>query len=180
MADMYTAKDGLYRPGAESSLIDNGEYIEGFDYDMDGQQRVGLPDCGADEYSEEAVKYAPLDIYTAGPTNKWWIYVMYNGYDDAGMDSGTELDVEDGKITASRTIETFQNEASPVSKTVILAEYDGKRLLNMTSQTQNIYKLGTYKYSLSLDYNKEHTYKAFFWNTSGEAYIPLERETSFK
>lgn len=175
-ANVTKTDDGLYRPSADSFLIDKGEDIEGMVYDMDGQQRIGKPDCGADEYSDEAIKYKPLDIYTVCPENKWWINVCHNGY----VDTGTTFEIVNGKITASRTIVTFEAESTPLSKTIIFAEYDGNKLIEMAKQTKTIKEIGTYDYSLSLDYVEGHTYKAFLWDMSEGKYISFERATQYK
>ena len=168
--------DGLYRPAVDSSLINSGEEIENLYYDMDGQKRDSLPDCGADEYSEEEIKYKPLDMYSAGSEAKWWIYVMRNGYDENGVDTGTEFSVTDDKITASRMIEPFKEAQPPVEKTLILAEYDGNKLVDIAIQTRNICKPGIYGYSLSLNYDGEHIYKAFLWDNAR----PVETVTEYK
>ena len=177
LADMVLSGE-LYRPGPESSLINNSDYIEGFEYDMDGQKRIGKPDCGADEYSEEAIKYVPLNI--AGPTDKWWQCVMYNGYDESGIDTGIEFKTENGRITASRTVEPFKTGSASVNKTIIFAEYDGDRLVEMVTQAKNIYEPDIYDYSVSLDYTEGHTYKAFWWDMSEGKCIPLETVKQYR
>lgn len=179
-ANMILSDDGLYRPGPESSLINAGEYIDDFYYDMDGQSRSGKPDCGADEYLNDEIRFKPLDISTAASKNKWWLQVLYNGYDESGRDTGIKFEIADGKIIASRTIETFKTELTPLSKTIIFAEYDGNKLVKMATQTKNIYAIDTYGYSVSLDYDEKHTYKAFLWDMSEGRYISYERATQYK
>ena len=93
------------------------------------------------------MKYKPLDRNTAGPTDKWWLYVMYNGYDENGFDTGTELEHVGDKITASRTISPFKTQAETLNRAVILAEYDENKLVNMAIETKDIYSPGVYSYN---------------------------------
>lgn len=69
VADPELSKqDTLYRIGADSPAVDAG--TGGYEFvtdDMDGQDRSGSPDVGADEYSTADVTRTPLTAADVGP-----------------------------------------------------------------------------------------------------------------
>ena len=64
----WTLQDGLYRASKGSPLVDaaQGAYPE-IALDMDGQERTGVKDIGADELSSEPVRRRPLTRADVGP-----------------------------------------------------------------------------------------------------------------
>jgi methionine-rich copper-binding protein CopC len=78
--DLGLTRNGwLFRPSAESVVVDYGapyNDLPNFE-DMDGQSRIGNPDAGADEISNEAILHKPLTIFDVGPEDKWWVPADY-------------------------------------------------------------------------------------------------------
>ncbi|MCL4144108.1 UNVERIFIED_CONTAM: hypothetical protein GTU68_054324, partial [Idotea baltica] len=59
--------NGLWRPGSTSPAIDGGTTLSAVTSDMDGQDRMGLYDIGADEASSAAIFVTPLTVNDVGP-----------------------------------------------------------------------------------------------------------------
>lgn len=71
--------DQIWRPSAASPVIDAA--VGNYPFllsDMDGQERLGAFDVGADEYSAEPVKISPMSSLTTGPEwlNSVEIYML--------------------------------------------------------------------------------------------------------
>ncbi len=68
-AKLERAKDGLWRPTADSPLRGGGEGDFAFiKTDMDGQERKGRIDVGSDQFSTEPAKAYPLTARETGPS----------------------------------------------------------------------------------------------------------------
>ena len=65
---MIEGPDGLFRPDSMSADRDAGRGTFPFvTEDMDGQVRTGRKDVGADQMSNESIKYHPLRPDDVGP-----------------------------------------------------------------------------------------------------------------
>lgn len=59
-----------YLPGSDSPALDAGTVLEEVVADYAGRERVGVPDIGCDEFSQDDVVNGPLGPDDVGPSWK--------------------------------------------------------------------------------------------------------------
>ncbi len=98
-------------------------------------------------------------------------------------DTGTTFTVENGNITATRTISIYNAEATQYNKSLIIAGYyddnGNERMYDANVMKKNIKAANTYDYSVSIPYVSGYTYKAYLWDMTDDKNTPIEAPTVY-